>query len=160
MAKGVRDLDPLVAWLRLSKTEIILFFVILFLLVSSYFFLPAYEFIFYIFLLTYLVSDGGAFQRILTSVLIVLLFQVTIWFLPGLYEEKVKHFYRVGGGYSSIALALISLGIIMPVIFVPTRSLMRRLLFLYIGVAIIFGLSEVSKQVEHLRTVATTVETH
>jgi hypothetical protein len=47
-----------------------------------------------------------------------------------------------------------------PILFAPSEALVKRLSFLLIGVAVIFGLSEVSKQVERLRTAAATVETH
>jgi hypothetical protein len=43
--------------------------------------------------------------------------------------------------------------------YAPIRPLIKHLSFLLIAVAIIFGLSEISKQVAYLRTVATTVET-
>ena len=45
-----------------------------------------------------------------------------------------------------------------PVAIVKTLPLTKRLSFLLIGVALIFGLSEISKQVEHLRTAAANVE--
>jgi hypothetical protein len=49
--------------------------------------------------------------------------------------------------------------IFTPMLIAPHKSLNKRLAFLLIGVAIIFGLSEFSKQVEHLKAAATSVET-
>jgi len=49
------------------------------------------------------------------------------------------------------------LSIFATVILVPANVLIKRLGYLLIGVALIFGLSEVSKLVEHLSTVTTQV---
>jgi hypothetical protein len=41
-----------------------------------------------------------------------------------------------------------------------TKTLTIRLTFIVVGVAVIFGLSEVSKHVERMRSAASTVEAH
>jgi hypothetical protein len=42
--------------------------------------------------------------------------------------------------------------LLLPMIVSPTNDLRKRLIYIWVGVALIFGLSEVSKQVEKLRT--------
>jgi hypothetical protein len=47
-----------------------------------------------------------------------------------------------------------------PIFFVPSAQLRRRLSFILIGVALIFGLSEVSKLAERLHTAASLIGAH
>jgi hypothetical protein len=58
----------------------------------------------------------------------------------------------------ALAMVLITLIVIGPLVFAPIRPLVKRINFILIGVAIIFGLSEVSKQVERLHEAAPQIE--
>jgi hypothetical protein len=59
-------------------------------------------------------------------------------------------------------LSILSVFLFFGLMFIEgnTKLLTLRLTLILIGVAFIFGLSEVSKQVERLRTAASAVETH
>jgi hypothetical protein len=66
----------------------------------------------------------------------------------------------LGSGYFASAglLVIFYIMLLMPASFAPSKPLARHLTFLLIGVAIIFGLSEVSKFAEGLKTAASTIE--
>jgi hypothetical protein len=61
---------------------------------------------------------------------------------------------------SIFAMIFLYLFWFVPLLIAPVNALIKHITFLLIGVAIIFGFSEVSKQVERLRTAASTVEMH
>jgi len=106
------------------------------------------------FITTLSFSEGSILLRvyagILCSAMFVLLHRYIFESLRFLDSEK----------FGDAAFIVIAMIFFVPLIYVPTRALTKRIFFMLIGIALIFGLSEASKLVEKLRTAATTVETH
>jgi hypothetical protein len=73
--------------------------------------------------------------------------------------EIILQFFKSDHLYTSFIGVLLTLFVMMFAIYLPSmlappEALKKRLIFVLMGVAIIFGLSEFSKQVEKLRTAA------
>jgi hypothetical protein len=103
-------------------------------------------------------SEGRSSEKLISTIIVILYFCV---FLSTF--SKAEHFIMQYGNFywkHVFDTLMISAAILIPLMLAPTKALLKRMVFVLIGVAAIFGLSEVSKVVEHLSTAATTISTH
>lgn len=103
-----------------------------------------------------LVTEGYARYRFTAAILctvfaIINLKQIQeLFYFTHILPDAVTTISKWRNLYLNFLFALLI--ILLPVILAPTRPLIKRLAYLLIGVALIFGLSELSKQVERFRT--------
>ena len=98
-----------------------------------------------------------SYYKILEGDVWIRLIAIFEWILIGLLLGNLIEKANAFGGSSVLSL-FERLVYYLPFLLAPTKELAKRLTFLLIGVAIIFGLSEVSKQVERLSTAAAKIE--
>jgi hypothetical protein len=116
-------------------------------------------------LITYMISDGNQRQRVIVAILFTTVsllffsfFGNALYVLPVPSQEElgklgvVAHWLPAAAALVILIALIVSAFVIgfLPVIISPANGLIKRLSFILIGVALIFGLSEVSKQVERL----------
>jgi len=108
--------------------------------------------------LTTLILQGPTVNKIIPTILLIVLFVITFKLAHEFVVFTWQHLDYGQFASNWIIMFFVTLIFILPLIIAPTTALVKRVAFLLFGVAIIFGLSEVSKQVEHLRTAASTIE--
>jgi hypothetical protein len=124
-------------------------------------------------IISYLVSDGNRKQRLIIAILFTTVsllffsfFSNTLHVLPFPSEDALSSIDWMGRWLASLLALVILIALLisaliigfLPVIISPANGLIRRLSFILIGVAIIFGLSEVSKQVERFGSATATLD--
>jgi hypothetical protein len=115
----------------------------------------------------YLLSHGGVTSRAVLSILltIILIFNFnSINISMSQFAEPLKYLDKlpiptvIGVILVFLTFPYVFFMLAIPVIFAPADALIKRVAILVAAVSIIFGISEVSKLVEHLGTVATQVK--
>jgi hypothetical protein len=112
--------------------------------------------IFCVVVTAFFAMEGSVLEKIFDTVLYTfasyLMFDITLTATNNMFHGLIS---------TSISnIIFLSLLWFVPLLIAPQKALIKRLTYLLIGVAIIFGLSEVSKFVERLNTTTSTIEAH
>ncbi len=106
-------------------------------------------------------AKGKTIVNIYCVALMLFIFEV---FSTEHFKTFYTYVYEDRGGHGAANELIVSYVrfclLLLPIALVPTGALAKRLSYMLAGVVLIFGLSEVSKQVDKFRTAVTAVETH
>lgn len=112
---------------------------------------------------TGVIVSGSLRQRAAITMLMITMCVLTFNLMIGVEIVVMNLFVAINSGLGKpfedlIEALLLSVILFTPLFVAPTNALIKRLTFLLIGVAIIFGLSGVSKVAENLRMATTSIE--
>lgn len=101
---------------------------------------------------------GGTVAELMVGMLILIVLFISLPLFTSALRFALKFFPKI---YAvPLAALMTAIVICLPMLLPPPKPLAKKLAFMLIGVALIFGLSEVSKQVEKLQITPATVQTH
>lgn len=104
--------------------------------------------------LTVLILQGTTINKIIPTILLVTLFAITFQLANEFIVFVWLHLNFGQFARNWIIMFFVTLIFMLPLITAPTTALVKRVAFLLIGVAVIFGLSEASILAGKLRTAA------